>query len=174
MESEQEKKGFNLSNLNSSPRPRSLKMEKKIRSYLSKKYDSELPSTPSTLVKDLQEEPKPKATGAGAIYKKEKDCVDELFSKESSKWKTEGHETETSSSDKSSTTHEIVTQDDGSSTVAYLPNGKKKKERNLFNSKSMRNKFLSKLLLRSKKKLIKYGECILGPIVMIKLALSLF
>ena len=69
---------------------------------------------------------------------------------------------------------ETIESDDGDTTVQFDENGKPFKEKNLFNSKTMRNKFLSKILLRSKKKIVKYGTCVLTPFILAKLAVSVF
>ena len=54
-------------------------------------------------------------------------------------------------------------------TDTITSNAQTEEEINLFNSKKERNKFLSKILLKSKKKIYKLAGCFLTPFLLLKL-----
>ena len=102
--------------------------------------------------------------------KKKKNFADELFGK-AKKFDFDAS-SDASSSENGSSDDEIETQDTYETSVKYTPNGKRKKKRNLFNSKSMRDKFLSELLVKNRKRFVKHATCLLTPLFLLKLALS--
>ena len=122
---------------------------------LNHKLDLMMRTVPSTITKDIPlQQPKPNS------YKKRHKKKKSTYIPSTV---TPPKDTSVSSSSFSSSS--------SSDSTSLIDDQTKINEKNIFNSKRMRNRFLSKILMKSKKKIYKSASCFLTPFLLIKLIL---